>query len=322
MIADFRSAVAAAALFAAPLAVGCGGGDSTGTAPPTVGHQTSTQQGRGGGVDHGGSGPAAPALLPANFERKALAGSDPSRVGVVVAPLAGGPIKAFGASKAPHAWSTIKPVIAVAVLKARRAGDLAGGRAPTASERDLISRAIENSDNEAAAQLFGELGSMPQATAAMQMILVEAGDRTTKVNGEVTRPGFSSYGQTEWAPRQAALFYRQLANGCLADGADTRLILADMGAVTPVGGSGWGLPLARFKGVRFKAGWGPERGATGYTALQYGVVGDADSGGYVIGVFAETDGDAAGAYDAVSAVARNAAAALRGRQGPKGPPQC
>ncbi len=241
---------------------------------------------------------------------------------MVVAPLGGGPIESFGASRAPHAWSTIKPVIAVALLRARRAGELAGGRTPTSSERQLIASAIENSDNEAAAQLFGELGAVPGATAALQRVLDEAGDATTVVNARLTRPGFSTYGQTAWAPSEEALFYRELANGCVATAADTRLILADMGAVTSIGGSSWGLPAAGFDDLRFKAGWGPEQGATAYAALQYGIVGDAASGGYVIGVFAETAGDAGGAYAAVTTVARHASTALRGRAGPKGPPRC
>jgi hypothetical protein len=311
-------------LLSASLVAGCGGADTTTTRPPTPSHQASTQAAQGGGAvtQNGSLSDAAPALLPADFERRALAGSDSSRVGVVVAPLAGGPIKAFGASKAPHAWSTIKLVIAVAVLGARRAGELAGGATPTPSERALIARAIENSDNEAAAQLFGELGDVREATAALQRVLSEAGDTKTRVNARLTRPGFSTYGQTVWAPRREALFFRELANGCVATPADTRLILADMGAVTPIGGSAWGLPLASFDDLRFKAGWGPEQGDTAYTALQYGVVGDASSGGYVIGVFAETDGDADGAYAAVTTVARHASTALHGWDGPKGLPRC
>ena len=160
------------------------------------------------------------------------------------------------------AWSTIKPAIAVAVLRARRRGKLPGGRTPTAEERSLIARAIENSDNAAAATLFGELGPTGQATGAVQQVLRSAGDTSTMVNGKPLRPQFSTYGQTSWPIREAARFYRELANRCLLGPADTQLILGPMGAVTSIGGSGWGLPLAGFSPLRFKAGWGPERGLT------------------------------------------------------------
>jgi hypothetical protein len=153
-------------------------------------------------------------------------------------------------------------------------------------------------------------------------VLVAADDRRTHVNEKVTRPPFSSYGQTVWALPEEARFYRQLANGCLADPQDTRLVLADMGAVTEVGGSGWGLSVARFPELGFKAGWGPEHGQTGYTALQYGIVRDARRGGYVIGVVAETQGDASTAYATATDLAQRAATLLRGRHGPTGKPRC
>ncbi len=266
---------------------------------------------------HPGGGEA---LLSAGAAARVLRGT--SDVGVVVAPLAGGAIRSFGLSKPPHAWSTIKPAIAVAVLRARRQGTLPGGRLPTSDERTLIARAIENSDNAAAAALFDELGSQAEATRAVQRVLVAAGDRTTRVQEQVTRPPFSSYGQTVWPLDRAALFYRQLANGCLANGTDTGLVLNDMRHVTPVGGSTWGLPQAGFSDLAFKAGWGPEDGTTAYTALQYGVIGDARTGGYVIGIDVQTDGDATAAYGEVASVARHASALLRDRHGPSGRPRC
>jgi hypothetical protein len=291
---------------------GCGGGGET---TVTVDARHTTESG-------GQHRSAEPSLLPEDFEQRVVGGSGQGQVGVVVAPLAGGAISTFGSESPPHAWSTIKPVIAVAVLRARRAGQLPGGRAPTSAERELIARSMQDSDNAAAAELFGELGPPPQATAALQGVLREAGDTTTRVQARVTRPGFSSYGQTVWPLSEEARFYRELANGCLAASGDTRLVLDAMGSVTELGGAGWGLPVAGFSGLRVKAGWGPEQGDSAYTALQYGVVGEAGGGGYVIGIVARTAGDAAGAYATVTEVARRAEAALRGREGSSGPPRC
>ena len=246
----------------------------------------------------------------------------PSGLGIVVLPLAGGSLALHEPPTPPHAWSTIKPLIAVAVLRARRAGELAGGSAPTAEEHSLIERAIEDSDNEAAAQLFSELGSTDEATAAMQRVLLDTGDHTTRVNAAALRPEFSTYGQTSWPLAQEAGFYRELANGCLLGVSDTHLILDAMARVTPTGGSGWGLPTAGFPDLRSKAGWGPEQGSSAYTALQYGVVGDAETGGYVVGVVAETSGDSTTAFGEVSTLAKRLAATLAGRRGRTGAPAC
>lgn len=242
--------------------------------------------------------------------------------GLVVAPLGAGDVEAYGPPQVPHAWSTIKPVIAVAVLRARRGGELEGGAAPTTSEKTLVERAVEDSDNEAAAELFSELGSTARATGALQRVLDDAGSQRTKVNGQATRPEFSTYGQTAWPMTDAARFYRALADGCLMGSADTGLVLAAMARVTPTGGSGWGLPTAGFRELRFKAGWGPEQGSSAYTALQYGIVGTPASGGYVIGIVAETPGDAAGAYGEATTIAKRAARVLPDSAGPGGQAAC
>lgn len=326
MMASFRKTAGASAVLAVCLLMGCGGTGETqttgvqGPPEPRAASPAAPRQGPGEGGQKASAGQRTPALVPDDFERRVL--GDRRDAGAVIAPLASGGIKVFGRARPPHAWSTIKPVIVVAVARARHAGELGGGRQLTTSERQLIARAIENSDNVAAAQLFEELGSRAQATAALQQVLVDGGDRRTRVNEQVTRPPFSSYGQTAWPLSEAARFYRQLANGCLADPSDTQLILDDMRNVTAVGGAGWGLPQAGFPTLRLKAGWGPENGQTGYTALQYGIVGDASDGGYVVGIVAETDSDASTAYGEVTDVARRAAAVMRGRRAPVGPARC
>jgi hypothetical protein len=164
VIASSRRAVASVALLTAALLVGCGGSDATTgnteaqqqeKALPTAGRDSSPEA-----HQERARVPGSQRLLPANFEQRVLASSD-QHVGVVIAPLAGDKTWTFGNSQPPHAWSTIKPLIAVAVLRARRDGKLPGGRTTTNSERDLIGRAIKNSDNAAAAELFHELGAAP-----------------------------------------------------------------------------------------------------------------------------------------------------------------
>jgi hypothetical protein len=329
VLVSYWKAGVSAAIIGTSVLLGCGGGDTTpspqkaqqeGRADPSAAHGNAAGPLRGEQHSRQSRRPASHGLLPSGFYRQVLGGS--KQAGVVVAPLARGRIRSFGTTDPPHAWSTIKPVIAVAVLRARRAGQLSGGRLPTSSERSLIARAIENSDNAAAAELFTELGPLPRATAALQRVLVDAGDTKTQVNGRVTRPEFSTYGQTLWQLSEEARFYRQLANGCLVSRPDSRLILEDMGAVTSVGGASWGLPVVGFPQLRFKAGWGPEQGASAYTALQYGIVGDAESSGYVIGIVAQTHGDASSAYATVTAVARRVERSLHGRRAPSTTPSC
>ena len=80
-----------------------------------------TESGISGGVYEGSgergqkasAGQRTPALVPDDFEHRVL--GDRQDAGAVIAPLASGGIKVFGAARPPHAWSTIKPVIAVAV---------------------------------------------------------------------------------------------------------------------------------------------------------------------------------------------------------------
>jgi hypothetical protein len=213
-------------------------------------------------------------------------------------------------------------VIATAVLRARRAGALPGGRQPTRRELDLIERAIEDSNNAASAALFAELGSADEATHAMDRVLRSAGDHRTEVNPDVTRPGYSSYGQTRWALGAEARFYRAMLNGCLLGRDDTKTIRQAMGSVSDIGGAGWGLGALGFPRLRFKAGWGPEQGDGSYTAIQFGSVGSARSDGYVIGIVAETGGSAAEAYSRATTVARRLKRALEHRQPISGPPVC
>jgi hypothetical protein len=264
---------------------------------------------------------AKPPAIPAGLASVVL-NSPGVREGLVVAPLDSSAIRVFGAVGAPHAWSTIKPAIVVAVAEARRSGALGPPHRMTTSERELTARAIEDSDNQAAESLFNELGDTGEATAAVQRVLRRSGDRRTVVNSRLTRPGFSTYGQTKWPMSEAARFYRALANGCLTDGVSTKVVLDAMANIGSAGGSEWGLAPAGFTPLRFKDGLGPESGLSDYTAEQYGIVGDAASGGYVIGLVSETDSPADVAYGSATELARRAEARLRGfnsRGGSPGP---
>lgn len=261
---------------------------------------------------HASARPAAtPEVAPSAPPDLAGVVSDASgvREGLVVAPLAGGPVRVFGSVRAPHAWSTIKPVIAVAVAREHPF---------TAAQAAQVEAAIANSDNAAAEALFADLGPRPRANDALDAALELAGD-STPVNRARTRPEFSTYGQTEWPLAEAGRFYRALANGCLAGPRATRTILGAMGSVTAAGGSTWGLAPAGFAPLAFKDGLGPESGLDDYTAEQYGIVGAARSSGYVIGVVAETGGGSAEAEAAVTELATRAERVLRRYHGPRAP---
>ncbi len=270
---------------------------------------------------HASGSPVSAPLL-SDAQANAVIRDAPPGSGFIVAPLSEGPVAERDPPVTPHAWSTIKPVIVAAVLEARRAGLLGSPDTPTSTETELIARAIENSDNEAAAALFAELGDQQQATKYLQQVLDKAGDHSTTVNERVTRPGLSSYGQTSWPLTDEATFYRALANGCLLGSADTSAILNDMRGVTDVGEGSWGLPAAGFSDLAFKAGWGPEEGDGAYTALQFGIVGSAQEGGYVVGIVVESDGDSATAFSDASALAQSLANVLGQNVPAPGTPAC
>ena len=58
--------------------------------------------------------------------------------------------------------------------------------------------AITASDNAAADSMWRALGSPVQAGAAATAVLRQGGDQETTIETEVTRPGFSSFGQTRY----------------------------------------------------------------------------------------------------------------------------
>ncbi|WP_193487729.1 hypothetical protein [Corynebacterium heidelbergense] len=148
------------------------------------------------------------------------------------------------------AWSTSKVPLSIAALNA-------GG--PGAS--GLVTRAIRSSDNAAADQLWQQLGSGQQAATQVGQVLQGVGDNTV-VNAQVTRPGVSAYGQTQWKVTDQARFAAHLP--CI-QGAQP--VLENMGQVESDQAYGLGnLPEARFKG-----GWGPDESGA-YLVRQFGLV--------------------------------------------------
>lgn len=158
-------------------------------------------------------------------------------------------------SDAP-AWSTVKVPIAVAAL--RLDPSLTG----------TVQAAITVSDNQAAQQLWAALGTPEEAGQATEGILAETGAHTS-VQTTVTRPEFSSFGQTRWTPQDQVSFAAHLP--CLV-GAEP--VLAAMGQITP--GQDYG--LGTIPGARYKGGWGPDPDGR-YVVRQFGLLPTADGQG-------------------------------------------
>lgn len=149
------------------------------------------------------------------------------------------------------AWSTAKVPVTVAAQR----------RSASARTERRARRAITQSDNRAAEQLWSQLGTPRVAARRAQRVLRDAGDTSTVVQRRRVRPGFTAFGQTRWALTDQARFAAGLR--CLPDG---QPVLALMGRITP--SQRWG--LGQRPGTRFKGGWGPV--GSGYLVRQLGVV--------------------------------------------------
>ncbi|PQM49300.1 hypothetical protein C1Y40_00468 [Mycobacterium talmoniae] len=116
----------------------------------------------------GCSGGTARDPLTASFNQ--LAESIPATVGIAFAPVGGHTVSPLGAWSNGVAWSTIKVPLAIAALRANR--DAA---------QPLAVKAITESDNAAAEQLWSQLGPPDQAARRVQDILRDGGDPATVV---------------------------------------------------------------------------------------------------------------------------------------------
>jgi hypothetical protein len=175
-----------------------------------------------------------------------------SEIGIAVTAAGGrGPVPSLGAWRTGAAWSTSKVPVAIAAF--RQDG--------LAEPSSTMVAAITRSDNESAEAMWSSLGSPRTAANKVDAELHESGDPTL-VQSERVRPGFTAFGQTQWALADQAHF----AATALCEPQNepvTRL----MGQI--IGGQRWGLGV--FDASRFKGGWGPSESG-GYLVRQFGLV--------------------------------------------------
>ncbi|HET9874276.1 MAG TPA: hypothetical protein VFQ37_00715 [Mycobacterium sp.] len=194
---------------------------------------------------------AQPGYEPLQTGFARLANTIPATIGIAFAPVGQNRVATLGAWSTGVAWSTIKVPLAIAALRTNR---------PNAQA--LATRAITASDNDAAEQLWSELGPPAQAAQQVQTILREGGDASTAVESRRLRPGFTAFGQTQWPLARQAMFAAHLP--CIA-GAGA--VVSLMGNV--IGDQRWGLAGG---GVPAKGGWGPGPSG-GYLVRQFGFMG-------------------------------------------------
>jgi hypothetical protein len=177
-----------------------------------------------------------------------LSATLPGNAGIAIAQA--GEVCSFGSWSTGVAWSTIKVPLAIAAL-----------RSDPSRARDLVVKAITESDNAASEQLWSQLGEPADAARQVQAIIDEAGDTATMVESQRVRSGFTAFGQTHWSLARQAQFAAQLPG---IAGASTVLDL--MCHLIP--GHRWGLAA---KGIAAKGGWGPGRTRRDYLVRQLGV---------------------------------------------------
>lgn len=208
---------------------------STGASPPAAGTPAPTL-------------PVAPVVSNLAGLRSGIAeleGQLGAKLGVAVA-VAGatgipGPDDAVGQLTTGAAWSTAKVPLALAALAAH----------PGRTTETLVARAIRQSDNEAAQQLWDAWPTPEAAAAAVAAVLRAGGDPLTTVPTAPLRTGFSVVGQTDWPLARQARFAADLA--CLPH---ATTVLDHMRQVAD--NQRWGVSTSDgFTTVARKGGWGP-----------------------------------------------------------------
>lgn len=172
--------------------------------------------------------------LSASFD--AMSRSIPAAVGLAV--TTGLTVRIFGIPSDGPAWSTIKVPLAVAAL-----------RSSPEQAREFTHAAITRSDNDAAEALWELLGPPPEAAQAVQAVLRETGDETTKVEMNRLRAGFTAFGQTRWPLDAQARFASQLP--CVAG---AQPVIDEMRNLVP--DQRWA--MAQDGQAATKGGWGPQ----------------------------------------------------------------
>ncbi|OBI54484.1 serine hydrolase [Mycobacterium sp. E787] len=180
-----------------------------------------------------------------------LAATVPATIGIAVARPGLAEVISLGRWQSGVAWSTIKVPLAVAALRADRAG-----------ARDLVVKAITESDNHASEQLWSRLGDPAEAARLVQAVVNECGDTATVVESRRRRPGFTAFGQTPWPLDRQARFAAGLPG--VGDAADVIELMQQL-----TRGQRWGLAA---KGIAAKGGWGPGLTGDTYLVRQFGIV--------------------------------------------------
>lgn len=200
--------------------------------------------------------------LEGSFEQ--LSAAVPANVGVAIAR----PDRTFslGGWWSGVAWSTIKVPLAIAALR----NDWLGAR-------DLVVRAITESDNRASEELWSQLGEPMDAARRVQVVVAEGGDTATTVESRRLRRGFTAFGQTQWSLQRQARFAAELSS--IPDAAEVIDLMQRL-----VSGDQWGLAA---KGIAAKGGWGPGVQG-GYLVRQFGIV-PTPSGQWGVALAAEAD---------------------------------
>lgn len=209
------------------------------------------------------------------------------RAGIAIAvPGARASISQAGSLTSDVAWSTVKVPIAMAVVQ--RTGGI---------NNDVVN-AITVSDNAAAETLWASLGNPMLAAQQVHQILRSGRDSDTVINTELTRPGYTVFGQTQWALSNQAVFgaYMQCAPG-------GRQIAKLMKSISPDQSYG----LGRIPGAAFKGGWGPDVQNT-YLVRQFGFIPGGSSGQYLGVAVAVRPGD--GSYESGQGMLNDVADAL------------
>lgn len=220
--------------------------------------------------------PLTPAIE-ASFEE--LAATVPATIGIAIARPNRAEVWSLGRWSSGVAWSTIKVPLAIAALR----GD--AGRA-----RDLVVKAITESDNHASEQLWSQLGDPAEAAGRVQAVVNESGDAATMVESRRLRPGYTPFGQTRWTLVGQARFAAQLPG--ISDAATVIDLMCRLTAAQR-----WGLAT---KGVAAKGGWGPGV-RNDYLVRQFGVV-PTDSGHVGVALAAQAHAFEAG-VDVLDAMA-------------------
>lgn len=205
----------------------------------------------------------------------------PGPVEVAVMPVGSSKATIFGSDEPAHGWSTTKIPVIAALMTALGSHEL------SYEQQSEVRGAITESSNEAILSLFHALeaikGGVVGASEAVEAELRDSGDRYTIVANEPPPPGaVTTFGQTEWAPEAATLFFSALDAGCLLSARRTRRILSLMQQIEP--SESWGLGSAGFAHVAFKGGWGPEGDV--YLVRQSGIIDPETSDAVAIAIIA------------------------------------